>query len=179
MSRFTKIAALLLVLMAVLLGMLAYRIARAPAPVPVQQPVEQVSQAEKAPPQKLYPVVVAAKKIDAGATLSASMLETRQWPVTPSSGFSSDQAVLGKVVRVALAAGDPLTRNMLARGLATYLHEGERAVTIPVDESAGASQQVTPGDMVDVFFTLSQNSEVTDTQTRLLLPRVQIGRAHV
>src|SRR3546814_7912892 len=76
--------------------------ARAPAPVPVQQPVEQVSQAEKAPPQKLYPVVVAAKKIDAGATLSASMLETRQWPVTPSSGFSSDQAVLGKVVRVAL-----------------------------------------------------------------------------
>src|SRR3546814_10697731 len=63
---------------------------------------------------------------------------------------------------------------MLARGLATYLHEGERAVTIPVDESAGASQQVTHGDMVDVFFTLSQNSEVTDTQTRLLLPRVRV-----
>src|SRR3546814_15197589 len=103
MSRFTKIAALLLVLMAVLLGMLAYRIARAPAPVPVQQPVEQVSQAEKAPPQKLYPVVVAAKKIDASANLSESMLEHRQWRVTTSCGLYAAQEVVGSGLSVGAA----------------------------------------------------------------------------
>lgn len=170
MSHFTKIAAILLVLFAILLGLLAYRIARAPAPKPA---TTQVSR-DDATPQPTHSVIVAAKAIEPGQTLTAAMLSTVKWPVTPSSGFSSDKPLLGKVVKVALKAGDPVTRGMLARGLATYLQEGERAVTIPVSNVTGVTHAVAPGDLVDVFFTLQQNQEVTDSQTRLLLSRVRV-----
>lgn len=170
MSNFTKIAAIMLVLFAVLLGLLAYRIARAPAPNPA---AAQVSRND-ATPQPTHPVIVAAKAIAPGQTLTAAMLSTVKWPVMPSSAFSSDQPLIGKVVKVSLKAGDPVMRNMLVRGLATYLQDGERAITIPVSNMTGVTHAVTPGDMVDVFFTLKHDNEVTDSQTRLLLSRVRV-----
>ncbi|HWU91637.1 MAG TPA: Flp pilus assembly protein CpaB, partial [Sphingomicrobium sp.] len=64
----------------------------------------------------------------------------------------------GTVVRYAIAAGQPVTRGSLVgpqdRGfLAAALGPGMRAVTVPVNVSAGVAGFIFPGDHVDLMLT--------------------------
>ncbi len=180
MNPVLKFVAALLVLVAVVLGVVAYKIAsKPPPPAPAPLAAAQTAPAEK--PQVTYPVLVAAKNIAAGVALTPDDFQIAQWPVSPTRGFSSSEGLAGKYLRFDVAAGEPLTQGMLMQGIATYLNEGERAVSIPVDEVSGASNRVQPGDKVDVFFTMnreggggSQDSEVSNTQSRLLLPQIRV-----
>jgi len=122
----------------------------------------------------MHDVVVAAKAVAAGETLTADALKVAQWPVMPSRGFDRIEAVAGEHARIDIAAGDPVLAGMLMRGLASYLKDGERAITVPIDEVVGAAGRVQPGDYVDVFFTLERGAEVSGTQSRLLQSRVRV-----
>jgi len=173
MSNLTKIAAVILILMAALLGVLAINVARKPARPPAPAPVASTP-APRPPAQPMHDVVVAAKAVAAGQVLTAGALKVVQWPVLPSQGYGKVDAVAGEHARIDIAAGDPVLAGMLMRGLAKYLSDGERAVTIPVDEVVGAAGRVQPGDYVDVFFTLERGSEVSGTQSRLLQSRVRV-----
>jgi len=169
MSHFTKIAAVVLILVAALLGVLAFNLARKPAPRPAP-----VADAPQPRPQALHDVVVAAKAVPAGQPIAADALKVEQWPARPARAFDRIDAVAGERARIDIVPGDPVLQGMLAAGLAKYLKEGERAVTIPVDEVVGAAGRVQPGDYVDVFFTLDRGSEVSGTQSRLLQSRVRV-----
>jgi pilus assembly protein CpaB len=179
MNPVLKFVAALLVLVAVALGVVAYRIAsKPPPPAPAPVAVQQAAPTEK--PIVTYPVVVAAQSIAAGVAMTADDFKVVQWPVSPARGFASTEGLAGKYLRFDVAMGEPLTQGMLMRGLATYLKEGERAVSIPIDEVSGAANRVLPGDKVDVFFTMNRESgsgaekEISDTQSRLLLPQVRV-----
>ena len=74
---------------------------------------------------------------------------------------------LGTVVRSAIATGQPITNARVVhpgdRGfLAAVLTPGNRAVSVPVDDSSGVAGFVFPGDWVDVILTARVRVEKDD-----------------
>ncbi|HYG42924.1 MAG TPA: Flp pilus assembly protein CpaB [Bordetella sp.] len=175
MTGVSKILAAVLLAAGIVLAGLAYYLASRPAPVPAAAPAAVSSTpAEPRVPQARYPVVLASTGLQAGTRLDADMLKVQQWPVALSQGYAKPEDLVGQVVRLDIAAGEPITSQMLAQGLARQLHAGERAVAIPVDEIVGAGNRVMPGDLVDVFFALEKDQEVQGSQVRLLQSRVRV-----
>jgi len=171
MSKGIKLFALLLLLAALGLGYMAFYMITQPAALPSTAPAVVRSQQEAAP---TFPVVVAARAIEAGTRIDPAALTVAQWPVKPAASFDATAPLADAVTRVAIQPGEPVTKFQLARGLASYLQSGERAVAIAVDEIIGASNRIRPGDLVDVFITLERGQEVGGTQSRLLQSRVRV-----
>ena len=175
MSSISKILAGLLVAVAVILGVVAIRMAMKPAPAPAPAPQETAPVAAvKAPEQKQYPVVVAARDLEPGVAVGADDFRLEMWPVAPALGFTQIEPLQGERLREALPKGGAVTQGMLSQGLSRYLEEGERAVAIAVDEAFGGFAGIQPGDLVDVFFTVGRGNENQNTQARLLLPSVRV-----
>ena len=115
----------------------------------------------------LGPKVLVAKKALPVATISdADRFTFQPWPkeLMQSAYYVEVQAdgdpkkLLGTVVRYAITAGQPVTRGSLVgpqdRGfLAAALGPGMRAITVPVNISAGVAGFVFPGDHVDLMLT--------------------------
>jgi len=174
MSPLLRILAVLMVLAAVVLAGFAYVLARRPAPsvAPAVAPAAQTAQESRAEAHTV-PVVVASRDLKAGELLSASSLKVAQWPQAPAEAYPGTSALVDKVLRFDVKEGQPLTSFVLARGLSSYLDKDQRAVEVPVAPIADW-RTIRPGDLVDVYFTLSQGTEVGSTQSRLVMARVRV-----
>ncbi|CAM4181833.1 Flp pilus assembly protein CpaB [Kerstersia similis] len=174
MSNLSKIAAVVLIALAVILGLFAFKLSRESAPVvPVSAPIV-AAPAEQAPPPPQYPVLVAARQLVAGQPLRAEDLTVEQWQAQPAASFDKPEAVIGELLRFDVAPGEPVTSQALMRGLSRYLKEGERAVTLAVDEQSGPAAHIVPGDLVDIFLTFNKSGEIGGTQSRLLQSRQRV-----
>jgi pilus assembly protein CpaB len=125
------------------------------------------AQQAAAAPAELGPKVLVAKKpLPVGTIIDSTMIGYDAWPkesVQPAfyvqgSPDSDPAKLLGTVVRYPVTAGQPITRGALVgpkdRGfLAAALGPGMRAVTVPVNASAGVAGFVFPGDRVDMVLT--------------------------
>ncbi|MBY6344472.1 Flp pilus assembly protein CpaB [Providencia rettgeri] len=171
MSGIMKGAAVLLLLIAAVLVAFALYLGMKPKPE-VVQPVASTQSPE--PAAALQAVVVVKRDVKAGETLQADALQLAQWPAAPAQSFNTLEALTGKTLRFDLEQGQPVLSSFIAKSLASYLEEGERAVSIPIDVISGASHRVEPGDLVDIFITFNSGNEVKDTQARLLMPRVRV-----
>jgi pilus assembly protein CpaB len=111
-------------------------------------------------------VLVARKALPVGTIIDATSVGFEPWPqnaVQPShyqqgAPDTDPGSLLGTVVRYPVLAGQPLTRGALVgpqdRGfLAAALGPGMRAITVPVNASAGVAGFVFPGDRVDLVLT--------------------------
>lgn len=179
----TKIFAAVLVVMAVLLATAAWMLSR--------QPKTEVLSSEvptPALPAQLYPVLVAAKAVPAGQVITNADLKVVQLPLRIGGGFTQIADVSGSVAMVDLPAEVPVFSQQLVQGFSTRVNEGERAISIKVDEAMAAGNRIQPGDFVDIYFTLDQqtvgnpssvssaNAQANniDRQTRLLLARKRV-----
>ncbi len=135
--------------------------AQAPAPV-----------AEKTAPR----ILVAATALPVGKLVAREDITWQSWPddrVHDSylvEGKSNPDALVGHVVRYAIAAGMPVTReNLVAPGergfLAAALSPGMRAVTVPVNSVTGIAGFIFPGDHVDLI--VNHKVEDASRQKRL------------
>src|SRR5438094_123605 len=111
-------------------------------------------------------VLVAKKALPVGTIIDADSFTFQPWPkeLMQSAYYVESQAdgdprkLMGTVVRYQITAGQPVTRGPLVgpqdRGfLAAALGEGMRAITVPVNASAGVAGFVFPGDHVDMVLT--------------------------
>jgi len=128
-------------------------------------------QAAAAPAVPMGPkVLVARKALPVGTIIDAESLTYQPWPKELMQGAyyvegatdGNPQTLLGTVVRYPVTAGQPLTRGSLVgpqdRGfLAAALGAGMRAITVPVNASAGVAGFVFPGDHVDIVLTQQVN----------------------
>ena len=122
-------------------------------------------QAAAAPVVPVGPKVLVAKKaLPVGTIIDADSFTFQPWPKELMQGAyyvegqPDSKSLAGTVVRYAIAAGQPVTRGSLVgpqdRGfLAAALGPGMRAVTVPVNASAGVAGFVFPGDHVDLVLT--------------------------
>jgi len=112
-------------------------------------------------------VVVAARPIELGQTLTPDMLRLQAWPVgaLPQGAFTQISEITGGATRVALRSIEPnepilASRVSGAGGRATLsatIAEGHRAVAIRVNDVIGVGGFVLPGDFVDVLLTREEN----------------------
>lgn len=183
MQKFTRIAALLLVVVAVVLAIAAFTLGRRHAAQPT---VAQAGSQQAAPASNgnasLAPtvsVVAAASPLPAGQPIAASALRLVPAAHALPEGYTSVDAVAGDIPLVDIPADAAITANLLAHGVALELKPGERALAVPVDEQAAAGNRILPGDYVDVFLSLKPDNSGYEgkkrpSQTRLLLSRMRV-----
>lgn len=115
-------------------------------------------------------ILVATRALPVGTILTADSIRFQQWPADlianayfKEDGAENIDALVGRVVRNAITAGQPLTQGALVkpgeRGfLAAALGPGMRAMTVAVSAESGVAGFVFPGDRVDIVLT--QNAPV-------------------
>jgi pilus assembly protein CpaB len=110
-------------------------------------------------------VLIARLDINTGSALTPNHLDTVEWPakLVPKGAFSSKSEVDGRVLRHALAAGEPISELGLLpigseAGLVSVITDKLRAVSVKVDAIIGVAGFVTPGSRVDVLATLQSDS---------------------
>jgi pilus assembly protein CpaB len=118
-------------------------------------------------------VLIARVDINTGSALASSHLEAVDWPanLVPKGAYSNVDAVQGRVVRHALAAGEPISElGLLPKGseagLVSVISQSLRAVSVKVDAIIGVAGFVTPGSRVDVLATLRQDGSGSNRSTR-------------
>lgn len=173
MSASTKIIAAVLVALALLLGVMAVLVGRRPVPAGTEAGVPAVQ-------VQTFPVVVAARELNAGDVIASSAVRVVQMPVQPQGAYSRIQDVIGHTPRVGVAKGIPLTESGLNQGLPLSLKVGERGVAIAVDEVTGAGNSVQAGDYVDVFIIVkASDASLSAPGTERMVARLLLSRLRV
>ncbi len=126
-------------------------------------------------------VVVAASDLQLGAELKADDLRVAQFPQgqAPEGAFSSTEELLGRGVISPLVRNEPILAGKLAAkeagaGLPPIIPQGQRAVSVRVDDVIGVAGYVLPGGRVDVLTTVSPTEQHSDMTTKVILSNVQV-----
>lgn len=171
MSKFAKIAAFFLLFIGVLFAFFAmYSLSKGKNKIP---DVVDVVKAGKE--SKTYHFVAAAKDLPAGHYLTAEDLMMSEKKETLPTGFSKIDQLVNRTLLVNINANQIISKEDLIEGVAGLLAEGERAVSIKVDEASAVGHKLQPGDWVDVFVVLKRDGQELDAaQARMLLPRIKV-----
>ncbi len=132
----------------------------------------------KGSPEETFTVVVSAKSIEAAHKITDKMIATRPAPksLIPRDGFTEPESLIGRVTKMPIAPGVPITKAMLAPpgsepGLAATIPAGFRAVSVKVNEESAVAGFVMPGSRVDVL-AMDRSG---DGKSRLALANVEVG----
>jgi pilus assembly protein CpaB len=124
-------------------------------------------------------VVVAARDLSAGTIVTRSDVELADWPARRlPEGYSSEfGAVVGRGVMATVRRNEPLLDSRLADkeaggGLPIVIPEGQRAVSVEVDEVISVAGFVLPGTRVDVLATVTPDANRRTTTTRTILQNI-------
>lgn len=103
-------------------------------------------------------IAVAARDAGLGTPLDTTIVSTMSWPgaVLPEGAFRDPKELEGRVLRTAVARGEPLLESKLAPkgtrgGLSAVIGAGKRAITVRVNEVVGVAGFALPGSYVDVM----------------------------
>lgn len=183
MHNVSRIAALVLVVLATVLALVAFTLGKrrpeqdAPPPIaaaPITAP------AAPATPAKTAHAVVAAQALPAGEVIPAAALRDVAVSTAPEGSYGQIELLVGQVPRVDIPEGTVVTSALLANPIAMLLRPGERALAVPVDEVSGVGYRVQPGDYVDVVVTLKMEElnpaamGRQHTDSRLLAARLRV-----
>jgi pilus assembly protein CpaB len=102
-------------------------------------------------------VVVAATDVDLGTPLAPQMLKVADWPSgsVPAGAFTDVKALDTRVLKTSLSRGEPVLESKLAPlgatgGLSAVIKEGNRAMTVRVNDVVGVAGFALPGNYVDI-----------------------------
>jgi pilus assembly protein CpaB len=118
----------------------------------------------KAPEVGNQPVVVAAVNMGLAETITKDHVKVVAWPKNsvPAGSLSTLEQANGRVVRSAIVAGEPLLDAKLAPELSgrggimpMLVPEGQRAVTIKVDDAIRETGFILPNSRVDVLVSIT------------------------
>ena len=109
-------------------------------------------------------VVVASSDIELGRRLAGPMLKAVKWPsgTVPEGSFSDIQQLNDRVVKTSVLRGEPILDSKLAPtgtqgGLSAVIKEGNRAITVRVNDVIGVAGFALPGNYVDVVVSTQQD----------------------
>jgi pilus assembly protein CpaB len=126
-------------------------------------------------------VVVAAADVPIGAALRHEDVRTVEWPAAalPAGVFEKPDDVIGRGLVMPLIQNELILPMKLASkeagsGLPIMIPEGERAVSVRVNEVIGVAGYVLPGTRVDVVAVASATDKKADTTSKVVLTNVQV-----
>ena len=122
-------------------------------------------------------VIVAKRGLPAGTLIKKTHLRWQAWPDAGISdvylvdGKTNLESLVGTVVRLGIAAGEPITETRVVRPgqrgfLAAVLRPGFRAITVGVNTTSGVAGFVFPGDRIDLILSHSVGREGQNGRVR-------------
>ncbi len=110
-------------------------------------------------------VVVAAVDIDLGTPLTSQMLRVADWPKAsvPAGAIEDIQTLDTRVLKASVSRGEPILETKLAPlgatgGLSAVIAEGNRAITVRVNDVVGVAGFALPGNYVDIVVNTEDES---------------------
>lgn len=110
-------------------------------------------------------IVVAAQDIDLGTPLNPQMLKVADWPKgsVPAGATEDIKTLDTRVVKTSLLRGEPVLESKLAPlgatgGLSAVIKEGNRAMTVRVNDVVGVAGFALPGNYVDIVVNTEDES---------------------
>lgn len=147
----------------------------------VYQVVRQMALAGR--PEGTEPVVVAAVNMTMAESVTSQHVKLVQWPknAIPTGAVRNLGNAEGRVVRSAIMAGEPLLESRLAPELAgkggvmpMLVPEGQRGVSIKVDEAIRESGFILPNSRVDVLVSMTKPGSTNERIAKVILQDVPI-----
>lgn len=132
-------------------------------------------------PEATVEVAVAARDMGVGTMLTPEDVTMVRWPASavPAGYPSSQTEVVGRGLITPVRMNEPLLATKLARkeaggGLPIVLEEGQRALSVKVDEVIAVAGFVQPGTRVDVLVTLDGVGNIDEPLTQLVLQDIEV-----
>jgi pilus assembly protein CpaB len=129
-------------------------------------------------------VLVAASDLQIGAELKQEDLRAVQWPsnAVPANSFSKPEDLVGRGLVMPVMTNEPFLPSKLASkdagaGLPPVIPEGQRALSVRVNDVVGVAGYVLPGTRVDVVATMNPTQNQTDITSKVILTNVQVVAA--
>jgi pilus assembly protein CpaB len=126
----------------------------------------------------LVQMVVAARDVDSGELIDASMLELVDHPsrYLPANALQDIDPLIGRVAAVPLQKGDALTERKVGKtgGASSVVPEGMRAYSLSAQAAGGLAIVPRAGDRVDVLVTYPGEGGVATTETILKSAKVAL-----
>ena len=129
-------------------------------------------------------VIVAANDLQIGAELKQEDLRAIQWPsnAVPAGAFGKPEDLIGRGLIMPVMANEPFLPSKLASkeagaGLPPVIPEGQRALSVRVNDVVGVAGYVLPGTRVDVVATMNPTQQQTDITSKVILTNVQVVAA--
>ena len=128
-------------------------------------------------------IVVAAVNMNMAETITPQHVKLLPWPArsVPSGAVRTLKDAEGRVVRGSMVAGEPLLEAKLAPQLAgkgglmpMLVPEGQRAVTIKVDDAIKESGFVLPNSRVDVLVSMAKERNSQDRISKVIIQDVTV-----
>src|SRR5262245_24805298 len=126
-------------------------------------------------------VIVAANDLQIGAELKQEDLRAVQWPsnAVPNGTFGKPEDLVGRGLIMPMMANEPFLTSKLASkeagaGLPPIIPEGQRALSVRVNDVVGVAGYVLPGTRVDVVATVNPTQQQTDVTSKVILTNVQV-----
>jgi pilus assembly protein CpaB len=133
--------------------------------------------------QATQEILVASVNMDLAETVTPQHVKLVPWPqqTVPAGALRTLAEAEGRVVRSSMVAGEPILEAKLAPQLAgrggimpMLVPEGERGVTIKVDDAVKESGFVLPNSRVDVFVSITKSENSQDRVGKLILQDVLV-----
>jgi pilus assembly protein CpaB len=131
------------------------------------------------------PILVVRNEMQAGDILSMENIAQRQVPVkfTPSQALTGAdlETLVGQRLVTAMKPGDPILRQSVEhpgfKPFSAELEQGRRAITFPVDEVNSFSGLLTPGDVIDLLYSIEirgTGAQAPKVSVRPILQQVMV-----
>ncbi|MBV1908681.1 MAG: Flp pilus assembly protein CpaB [Kangiellaceae bacterium] len=122
---------------------------------------------------KKIPVVVPKYQVGPGDIIDSSNMVVREIPsqYVPDGAFTPKQfkSLIGRVVTADISAGKPVLKNSIAgvgiKQFSDLLTEGQRAITIPMDEFNSTAGMLVAGDRIDLYL-LADKKTITGFKSK-------------
>jgi len=129
-------------------------------------------------------VIVAANDLQIGAELKQEDLRAVPWPsnAVPAGSFSKPEDLIGRGLIMPVMGNEPFLPSKLASkeagaGLPPVIPEGQRALSVRVNDVVGVAGYVLPGTRVDVVATMNPTQNQQDMTSKVILTNVQVVAA--
>ena len=126
-------------------------------------------------------IVVAAADISLGQRLTPEMTKTLDWPgdSLPHGALRDPVRLVGRVLKSSVLRDEPLSEAKLAPagtvgGLSALITEGNRAITVRVNDVVGVAGFALPGNFVDILVNTQSARGGENAISKIVLERILV-----
>ena len=126
-------------------------------------------------------IVVAAADVSLGQRLAPEMMKTLDWPADslPHGALRDPVKLVGRVLKSSVLRDEPLSEAKLAPagtvgGLSALITEGNRAITVRVNDVVGVAGFALPGNFVDILVNTQSARGGDNAISKIVLERILV-----